>query len=813
MPRTMTKIKYLLGLTFLLIVFVSIFTATDKALGISPNNYDMVFPNKNGYVDLKAPKLVSANSRLVIYDDSAKKIFIKDNFSAPIELDVSAEVTDIIDCKNFLFLLNKSSIEIYGYDGVEYTDIFTEILKKNNIDNKYIINFTATDDKIYFVAQNDKLYGVGYTNEFVLNDPELIKQDEALFMSQDLSYRNGGFYFSNNGCVYALTADNIAKTDLTASNFILTSTFIVVCESDKIVFFDYDYNCIKTVGSADLKVSVITDITADKENLYVCDANNEYVKQFAVSDILNNEYTCLEIYGKSGDIDTKLSEPLAAVAYGNRLFILDAKNKCVKILGGDTLDKITFDKTPTAFSVNNGVLYYADTEHLHTVDLATGNGSSIPFNNIDGIESFGNGILLSADGRLYTLDDNKLVSCLPEIENIADFKSQSFSSFVYVLKDNVISKYLGNIKNVSVDLSMLNIGTIIDFDTDCQGNIFVLSKRQNQFLLSFMQNNRTAYALSSSIILKNDNFPLSSPVNIEVSDSIYITDKSENFVIKISDTNFTDNIAAAEYNTVVLPSKAPLEKPMSVYTTTEDCILYTYESNYELAKNVHSGQILWKFNEDNAVYNDKIFVLCGNRLGFIYNDVNMDDTEKTALNYKAKAFSTTRLYQYPLVGENSEVIIVPVGSKMNIVGEVKGFANGFEWYEVEYENRIYYAVKSDLTIDTDEIVTPTDNVKYMITKSNKIGQKVDLFAFADSSSKVLLSLNDGEKVQLLEAEENGFIKVKYGDIIGYIQSNNLIEGGLTSNQLIAVIVSAITLLLAVIIFTYTLIYKRKQKRT
>ena len=99
----------------------------------------------------------------------------------------------------------------------------------------------------------------------------------------------------------------------------------------------------------------------------------------------------------------------------------------------------------------------------------------------------------------------------------------------------------------------------------------------------------------------------------------------------------------------------------------------------------------------------------------------------------------------------------------------------------------------------------------MIVKSKKIGEKVNIYEIANTNSNVILTIKDGEKVEVL-AKNGDFYKIKYNNKIGFVKCENLINKGLTNNQIVAIVISVVTIVVALIIFISTIIIRKNKNK-
>lgn len=826
------------------LLFSAQFAYADNATIINSTNYELVFPNTDSYINLNSPThITSGSDGLYIYDDSIKTIF-HHNTAIKRDINISTSLTSIKDNKDYIFLAEQSGkINIYKKDGNCLTDKFTEFLNSKgleyNIKNEFINDYAVTDDKIYLVYKTD-LYCINITNDF--ESSSILSKETGnstlLFNSSNLTIINEDIYFvSATKKLCKLSNGEIAQTDFDVpENAVLSSEYVILYNSSELKIYDYNAKLICEYSKDNLNVKGINSISLDNNHLFVLDTASKNVKQFDIDKLIKNTLTdieCSDIFGSNGNTTNKLDTPISAKFYNGKLYILDSQNKAIKIIENNTVKSINLGFVPTAFEVTNEEIIYTDGNDLVIYNLATTATQTIELLGINDIKSFNNTLLVTTEDKTYQLtkNANNYVVSGTNNANLGKIGCYPTSNFIYYYNQstNTINKYITANRTISditlrdTKIDIGELGDIIDYDVDRNGNIVVLSKKDN-YKVSFIANNRLHYEVISSIDLVNEDFKLINPTDISIGYAknnaselgVYITDSNAHFVAKITDTDFTNLIQKDNYYRHNLPTKVALKYEMKVYKTTADTMLYTYHNNYEIADVIPSGQFVWEFDKNDCEnagendFSDKKMVFCGDEIGYIYDTANLQKVEKTILNKNAKTFSRTNLYQYPTANNDIICATLPVDTKLAIISEVNGYFNKFSWYEVEYENNRYYVVKNDLTEDNGNANKPVDTL-YMKTKSSKIGEKIKVYLSNDTASEVILTLIDGERVQVVKKTDNGFTMIKYGDTIGYVLNENLIPYGLTTNQIVAIVVSVIILVVAIIIFVYTMLLRKNRK--
>lgn len=790
-----TKSKFLLSTLLILFLALTLSVAYVRPVSARENkaNLEMVFPDENSYVNIESPtKIAISGSKVAIFDEKLKKIFVKGRFFNPIS--VNDALFSLQISENYVAYLENNSIVIKTLDGKDYTDTLAQLLTENGIEPSRILAYYLTNDAIY-VLNNGYLYQITIQDGFVLSKPEKINEDADLLRAENIKIIDGAIYYINDKTLFKIENKNKSVITKFTDNIEYTD--------DKTII-EYNSYGIRnsTITNEELKVYEFTDLKISDKIMLIADKGTGTVKEYDLEQILQGKVVITAEYGNKGNDVSKLNGPKQVVEDNGKTYVLDSNNLAVKdITDIKNVKCYKLQDVPTAFTVNNDVIYYSTSTSLITRSIATEEEKTYHYENITDIKAYKNGILYLSNEQAYRFDEGK--STPLNLDNVDNISANKNGSFIYVKNGINIEKYLGNHK-ITLNLQNAKIGGIIDFEVDAHGNFFVLYTDEIGVKISYFTNDGSSISTTPvTITLAHATYKLQYVTDLAiVNNALYITDENLNAIFKVTSEEFNDLIDNTKNETPQVPSG--LLDELTAYKIPSNTLLYAHSNNCEIASLVENETIVWAFFD---VDDSKKFVLCGDKYGVIENKY-LTKVEKTPINKIAQAkHGNYTMYRYPLV--NDDVKIPDPPESITVISEVKGFNNGFTWYEVEYKGKRAFVVQDELMLIAD-VKPPEITYSYMIVKSSSIGVPVKMYAEPNENSHVVKDLKDGDKVTVIE-NCGEFVKVRFDGFEGYVLKVNLINEGLTQNQIIAIVISVVTVVVAIIIFIYTMSMRKKQR--
>lgn len=152
------------------------------------------------------------------------------------------------------------------------------------------------------------------------------------------------------------------------------------------------------------------------------------------------------------------------------------------------------------------------------------------------------------------------------------------------------------------------------------------------------------------------------------------------------------------------------------------------------------------------------------------------------------------------------------------VSDCAGY-DGNKWMIVRYDSKLYFVdpdcLQEDLAppdpVDPDDPSDPdapvSDEPLFGRAKASRVGGTVNIYGDM-SESETLARVVDGKKVEIL-GKSGDYYQVKFGDVIGFMRVNEVKIGGLTTVQIIAIVLSVMVLLAGTGIFISIFGIKKK----
>ncbi len=155
------------------------------------------------------------------------------------------------------------------------------------------------------------------------------------------------------------------------------------------------------------------------------------------------------------------------------------------------------------------------------------------------------------------------------------------------------------------------------------------------------------------------------------------------------------------------------------------------------------------------------------------------------------------LYRLPYL-EDGSVALAKGAQGIWTISDCAGYDDD-RWLIVSYDGKSYFVsadiIEEDLAPpdDPDRPESPKEpDALYGRAKASRVGGTVDIYSDM-SETDVLVSVVDGKKVEILAAYSN-YYQVRYGDVVGFMRASEIKIGGLTTVQIVAIVLSVLVLI-------------------
>ncbi|MEG1663246.1 MAG: hypothetical protein RR338_04600, partial [Clostridia bacterium] len=526
------------------------------------------------------------------------------------------------------------------------------------------------------------------------------------------------------------------------------------------------------------------------KNFFAVGDNNEVAQYSLNAD--NSALQLITTFCMSGSDSSHLNLPNDIAVNNDKTYIADTLNNRIVVLS--SVSKSFMPVTsPQHIAVTDGAIYCASNDVISVITEYSGT-QTFKFDQkiID---------ILYLD-KLYVLTDNGIFylfggkfTKFSDITGGIALANAEDGNFIYVLKETCVTALN---KDADVMPFTLNhdFSNARDIKIDFAGNIFVLFENK----IEKFANDITSLALKSSYDLTTNSL-ITSAISMDITKDgkAYFTTE-ECFVGSLK----LDYVSKLDYTyppqtTITDNSKQEFLKPK---TGKNPCIISQNRriDDFKLLKN---NEILISFPTITAEKN-KVWALIGGELALLFID-DFEVATPTAINKKYIAVEDTSLYEYPSKQTNS--VKVAKDSNVQILDNAANYDNG-KWLRAIYDNKVYFVKASTVKMYVEYI--PEKEKVFGKAKADRVGGTVNIFSTMDEASTVLATIVDGAKVEVL-ATYDGFYLVLYGETVGYMASQDLQISGLTTVQIIAIVLSIVVVIAGAIVFIAVLLTKRKEE--
>ncbi len=771
--------KKVLAVLLFAVIFTAVFSSAltpSYASAESAENGDFVrlFPTIN-YFQSANPSLVSANSGyLLVYDKDVRSLFVRPNDS--------------------------SDTYVYQTDFESVTSLF--VLED--------VAFLQADDKYFTIDLSDK---TASAVEVTLSSPSRIA---SITSDGTLLYAHSPkgaltIYDKNLSVTYNIDAED-SPDELAGSNAIAGEngnlyTFPSIYGNAFFVKFDATSNTVEAHA-----------ITQNITQAYVGDVVYALEVLLATS---QKRLICLDKTTGELLFQTEIY-PQAFFAYGNRVFTIENKSVVVYTLSND---KSSLSRT-TSITMTGSDAYHLD----NPVDLcAAGDGYIVADKNnsrlatidksgvlteqkledtplaltsserdvycvfqdrIDRISSgettktyslsgvidiaYSDKLYALAQGGVYTAIGNSLIKIF-DVHNGKRIATAKNGANVYVLTaDSVLCIDRNGSK--LFDVANADFAEAVDFAIDYTGKAYV----------AFKDKIVTYYANQSQTIAVN-------AANLKASiTSVCLDGENVVFTAEESFVGMLNVHATTKQNfSATLPT---LERSEYYFATANDGALeYSWDGRLENTQLASSDVYLVIDKAIEGANENLRYALVGDKLAIVSKD-DFEKAETTALNGEYVAKEDVTLYALPY--SQSGAIEIKSGEKVTRISDVAGYDNA-KWTIVSYGENTYF-VNSSAIEEYVEVVDEKDKV-YGKANADRVGGMVNVYAAADKNSEVIIQIVDGSKVEVLQTLDD-FYLVSFDGKVGYIEKEHLKINGLTTVQIVAIVLAIIVALAGSAIF-------------
>ncbi len=781
MLNVLKKKNFISTLTFAVILVAVAFSCTQVALA---DEVELVYPN-NGYLQAENVDAIGVNNYLTVTADNENKIL--SYTGSYVGSQDFASFDDVVE-KIFVYGTN---VVLKGEKGFYSLDV-----KANSVTeiDKAIINddcYLATDGNLLYVHVYGKIkvYGDGldspinvYENDVFNNQPVVAVDGNKIFL------------FESPHGISMLHIYDITTGEATTTLFEHIANAVM-----GEVIYAHNGTEIILVNPENLEVSVTgistSNFTAYGDFLYIAKGADGYDKYAHKDGVLT--YVGNHSFGGAG-LD-RLNTPQSAVSLGNELVIADTGNNRLLYVG-DSVVALEIN-TPTAIAEGNNKLYVATLDGIQIIENKT--VVSTIKTNLDVKDIvYNSGMYILAQDGVYV----NIIGSLHKVFDVNNGKALHVTNLFYVLTDTgVVVARSGKNGLEKVDILSFEIDgySPVDILADVVGNVYILGDDNGVHCYPWQKvvegNIEGTVAQSTTILLESKLYNFTGKSMGKIGNKLVIA-TNENALISI-DSPMVD----VKENPSTIDTANSVAK---TYITTDKTYFLTNDHDGTTVQKIDGGKHIVCYEVDGMLYTSQ-----NGAKGWIFNLVDTTPTTDIAGEYIAS--TNIKLYVNPTTDGGVTVV---KGTALTVIDNAGGYGDG-NWVRVEYNGKTYYTEMSGLEKkvtskpSTPEINKPEMpekvNKDYGRAKSSRAGELVNLYSTQDSNI-IVAKVTDGTRLEVVE-KIGDFYKVKYNNEDVLIHKNQFKLDGLTTVQIIAIVLSVVVVLAGGLIFMVTSLSKKKEE--
>ena len=737
--------------------------------------FTQVFPTTD-YFQSANPSKVSANrSYLLIYDDVANKLFVRGGGTT------------------------QTSVYTANFENVENVFAIGSVAFLNCESGCYTLDLTDTaagwqertlptpTNITYFNSDGTYLYAHSAYGTVSVYDQNLDIAFDADNV-QDYDFAGQSTVVTGEGStLYVFSIDGTGKQFFTTYN-LLDGTKTSKVYTKGVLIKAYVGGAIYALKTFDDTNYIVCIDKQSGEELFSTEISPDYFfaygeRLFTVSQnsvtvyTLSDDKTSLRLDSSitmSGSDLGHFDSPADVIKDGDKLAVADSKNNRLSIVESGEMSCVYFDDAPQRVCKGQNDYYVAFTNGVGKVT----SGKVTATYDIEGVYDIAyldKLYVLTSDGVYILLGDGAVKLC-----------SSYGAKRITTAKDGTNVYLLCSDKVVTINQSGKQLPTLaqddfsdaIDFAVDYVGKITVAFKDGYKQYLGE----------------NNDEFTLSSSSVGSTITSVYLDENSLYFSTEECFIGKCTVDATSKLTFINLNFFDPTAKDSIAFAKAKDGAL-AYSLDGRVENTALASSDVYMIYTDRAVKNsiDLKYAYCDGKI-VIIDENEFDILETSALSGDYVSKTTTTLYTSPYCEDGK----IELGSGVIVTrqNDCADFEDG-KWIAVKHNDNTYYALASDF--EEYVVIIPEKDKVYGRANADRAGGVVNVYTSADENSDVIAQIVDGTKVEVLQTLDD-FYLVTFDGKVGYIRKSELKIDGLTTVQIVAIVLAIVVALAGSAIF-------------
>ncbi len=517
---------------------------------------------------------------------------------------------------------------------------------------------------------------------------------------------------------------------------------------------------------------------------------------------LNTNSTAVEkskSYSFSGSSLSMLNSPSDVAFYENKTVIADTGNNRLLLLG-EVVTKIDC-ASPKKLAAGGRTLYSTSDHAIYalTADgLVTYNFADETILDI----AYADGVYVLTTRGICTLVGGKLLAFHQLSNGIAI--ASAGENYLYALTGSGVKVFSTNGTQadfLSLNYTVEDLENCTDLAIDFLGNRY-LAYSDGKIVKRYWQTDCDELGVGPAVPLNNETYTVS---GCDAASPNSITLGSDGFAYFTANENLMGKLdVGAPIKANYTPIAAPVINDNSVVTI---CSKGANDAIFFEDLNIADSAVMLGENDHFYAYDAQVApnIKYGNYKGKDGYLIGGRASAPTTINNVYKVIKDVALYLYP---KSEAALTLQKDTHVTVLNDADN-ADGGKWYQVEWEGKTYFAERSSFEIYTEPTVEPNLNTGTPArAKAARAGTSVKLYATPNSDGEVLASLSDGTKIVVLETLD-GYYLVNVDGVIGYLKADEVQMNGLTTVQIVAIVLSVLVLVSGAVIFLVTYTYKKR----
>lgn len=790
------KKKFLVLLTLLTVLATSFISVAYADGNITPG-FSLI--DSTDYIEF-SPQKLSVNDDYIVYteNDSLYVLSRKDNSKLNLNITGYSGIESIAVYKTLMFCI------LRDHDDNALMRVY-DLTTGNHTDSSIVGSSLAVYTDSLFIC-----YGMGYY-VYDLNTIETIDSiNEKLASPQNIQkhFDSSELFAANSQSVFAVRKGNsVTDIRLSGEKYSFTLPFYPTAVSA-------DDNYLYLLTATEIHVYTLTDYTevcsvsSDKSLgtsssfISLSSYNSKLYASFsslangvAVYDMQNDGTLLREkLLTTVGATLERLNNPVSISADGETVAIADKGNDRVLIPNSSEIKSTGVYKV----AVNSTDVYFADSEGLKLYPLPNDSATTLISNvTVNSLKSFKDGVLyIDNNGDVYTYSNSS--SSLIAGGNFIDVCASFNGKILYLVNNENIVALHTDAKTTlfTTQLSSVHIsGQVMRIECDACGNLIIMTKNDNAYKLTYLKRLLSGYEYVDCVTVDGI-----TPTDFTLSDDgIYFTSNNPHTLTYISFEEL--NAHGIEYKATFTSaytapdckSSEPILKEAKIYKITNgNYNSFTYPDDYESVMKAEINALVYCVDNQEYVFNGNTYCyVMRNGAGEFILKSSLTELSSgvPSVKYGSTLFANTVIYKYPDIN-SVKLTTLNKGAQIETLSDVCGYDNS-AWYSIYVDGGVGYVKRADIVAskrgNDSQTTDPVTPKKYY---ADVCYDNTMIYAEANESSSIIGILNVGDTVELSAPYDKDelFTFVTFGEISGYVLTSSLKTPGLSTAQIIALVI-------------------------